>query len=349
LARVGFLVALNLAGIRPFAALEIFLTFAVAGSLLIFGIVGLAGGGSGEPIGGVPDIPFSWSLLSALLGLAVFTFVGVEYTCPLAEELRRPKRDIPWGIFIGLTLVSIPLVLYGLAATRYIPPDKLGDPTQITSMNVGIAIFGEVGKWWMGLIMIGASLGTLNAVLAGVPRILYGMALTRQLPRAFGYLLPATRAPAVGIVAMALIAILMNQFDATTSGTFIELILAGVLGWVTAYFLINVTVVVLRMREPRAARPYRTPLFPLPQILASGLLALAAYKVFPDPTARRHIYRDYGIFLAIAVAFSLLYNLYAFRSLRTIFTRVPLSEVYRETDVISEALPQEVEPGLPRP
>jgi amino acid transporter len=345
---VGFLVLLNLAGIRPFAVLEVFLTFAVAGSLLVFGIVGLAGGGSGEPIGGVPDIPFSWSLLSALLGLAVFTFVGVEYTCPLAEELRRPKRDIPWGIFIGLTLVSIPLVLYGLAATRYIPPDELGDPTQITSMNIGIAIFGETGKWWMGLIMIGASLGTLNAVLAGVPRILYGMALTRQLPAPFAYLLPATRAPAVGIVSMALIAILMNQFGATTSGTFIELILAGVLGWVTAYVLINVTVVVLRLREPRATRPYRTPLFPLPQILASGLLALAAYKVFPDPTARRHIYRDYGIFLAIAVAFSLLYNLYAFRSLKTIFTRVPLREVYRETDVISSALPQEVEPGLPR-
>ena len=187
---VGFLVLLNLAGIRPFAAVEIFLTFAVAISLLIMGIVGLAGGGSGEPIGGVPDIPFSWSLLSALLGLAVFTFVGVEYTCPLAEELRRPNRDIPWGIFIGLTLVSIPLVLYGLAATRYIPADQLGDPTQITSMNIGIAIFGEAGKWWMGLVMIGASLGTLNAVLAGVPRILYGMSLTRQLPRPFGYLLP---------------------------------------------------------------------------------------------------------------------------------------------------------------
>ena len=61
---VGFLVLLNLAGIRPFAAVEIFLTFAVAGALLVIGIVGLAGGGSGDPIGGVPDIPFSWSLLS---------------------------------------------------------------------------------------------------------------------------------------------------------------------------------------------------------------------------------------------------------------------------------------------
>jgi amino acid transporter len=345
---VGFLVVVNLLGIRPFAVLEIFLTLTVALSLLILGIVGLAGGGSGEPIGGIPDIPFTWSLLSTLLGLAVFTFVGVEYTCPLAEELKRPSRDIPWGIFIGLTLVSIPLVLYGLAATRYIPADQLGDPTQITSMNIGIAIFGEAGKWWMGLIMIFASLGTLNAVLAGVPRILYGMALTRQLPSVFGYLLPATRAPAVGIVAMALIATLMNQFNATTSATFIELILAGVLGWATAYFLINVSLVALRFREPGARRPYRSPLFPVPQVIASGLFALAAFKIFPDPTARDHIYRNFGIFLGIAVVFSLVYNLYAFRSLKRIFRPVPLAEVYRETEMIEEDLPLPVEPGGPR-
>ena len=238
-------------------------------------------------------------------------------------------------------------MLYGLAATRYIPADQLGDPTQITSMNIGIAIFGEAGKWWMGLVMIGASLGTLNAVLAGVPRILYGMSLTRQLPRPFGYLLPATRAPAVGIIAMALIVVLMNQFDATTSTTFIELILAGVLGWATAYFLINVSLVSLRIREPNATRPYRTPLFPIPQIVATGLLALAAFKIFPDPTARDHIYRNFGIFLAAAVAFSFVYNLFAFRSLSTIFRPVPLREVYRETDVISADLPPEVEPGGP--
>jgi amino acid transporter len=344
---VGFLVVVNILGIRPFAVLEIFLTVTVALSLLVLGIVGLVGGGSGDTIGGVPDVSFTWSLLSTLLGLAVFSFVGVEYTCPLAEELKRPSRDIPWGIFIGLTLVSIPLILYGLAATRYIPADQLGDPTQITSMNIGIAIFGEAGKWWMGLIMIFASLGTLNAVLAGVPRILYGMALTRQLPSVFGYLLPATRAPAVGIVAMALIATLMNQFEATTSATFIELILAGVLGWATAYFLINLSLVSLRLREPRARRPYRAPLFPLPQIVASGLFALAAFKIFPDPTARDHIYRDFGIFLGIAVGFSLVYNLFAYKSLGAIFRPVPLGEVHREAELIEEELPLPVEPGRP--
>ncbi len=117
-----FLAVVNLLGIRPFAALEVFLTFVVAGSLLIIGIVGLAGAGSNDPIGtALPDIDLTWSLLSALLGIAIFTFVGVEYTCPLAEELKRPQRDIPVGIFLGLGLIAIPVVLFGLAAARYVP------------------------------------------------------------------------------------------------------------------------------------------------------------------------------------------------------------------------------------
>jgi hypothetical protein len=105
----------------------------------------------------------------------------------------------------------------------------------------------------------------------------------------------------------------------------------------------------LRLREPRVRRPYRSPLFPVPQIVASGLFALAAFKIFPDPTARDHIYRDFGIFLAIAVAFSLVYNLFTFRSLSVIFRPVPLREVYREAELIEEELPLPVEPGVPQP
>ncbi len=346
---VGFLAILNLLGVRAFATVEVALTFTIATSLLIMGIIGIAGAGSGDPITGLfPDVDFTWSLLSTLLGLSIFTFVGVEYTCPLAEELKRPRRDIPWGIFIGLTLVAVPVVLYGLAAVRYVPGDVLGQFSPVANMDVAIAIFGNAGKWWMGFLSVFATLSTLNAVAAGVPRILYGMSLTRQLPRFFGYLTPATRAPAVGILLVTAAPIIVNySIDLATSTTFIELILAGVLGWASAYFLIHVTVSVLRFREPGARRPYRSPLFPIPQLLGSGLLALAAFKIFPDPTARDHIYRDYGIFLGVAVAFSLLYNLFAYRSLATIFRPVPLREVYRETEVISEELPPEIEPGGP--
>jgi amino acid transporter len=345
---MAFIAVINLLGIRPFAAVEVTLTVIVAASLLIVGVVGLAGAGTTDPIGSaLPDIDLTWSLLSALLGLAIFTFVGVEYTCPLAEELKRPERDIPVGIFLGLGLISIPVVLYGLGAARYLPPDVLGTLAPTIPVDAGIAIFGDAGKWWMGIIVILASIGTLNAVVAGVPRILYGMALTRQLPSPFAWLIPATRAPWVGILIIAAIPAGMNLAGQAEGAGFIQLILAGVLGWATAYVLIHVSVITLRAREPNANRPYRAPMVPIPQIIGAGLLGLAAYKIAPPGIESSSIYWRWFIFLLVAAAFSLVYNLYTYKSLNAIMKPVPLAEVYREAELIEEELPLPVEPGGP--
>lgn len=332
---VSLVALLNVFGVRPFAAVEITLTGIVAVSILLFGLIGLFALGSHDPIGpALPSMHFQMATLSGLLGLAVFTFVGLEYACPLAEELDDPSRDLPKGMFLGLGLIAIPLVLYGLAATRYLPAAKLGDPTQLTNMNIAIAILGNFGKWWMAIISIAATVSTVNALLAGVPRLLYGMSHTQQAPRIFGYLLPATRAPVVGIVAMALIPIGMNVFDAASSGTFIELVLAGVLGWATAYILIHISLAVLRVREPNAVRPFRSPMFPLPQLIGTALLVWAAVKIFPVPDVRNHIYRDYLIFLGVSVVVAFLYNTYTMKSVGAQFRRIPLSEINAEVEVI---------------
>jgi amino acid transporter len=345
-----FLAVINLLGIRPFAALEVSLTFAVAAALLVIGVVGLAGQGTTDPIGSaLPDIDLTWSLLSALLGIAIFTFVGVEYTCPLAEELKRPSRDIPVGIFVGLGLIAVPVTLYGLAAARYVPGDALSTFAPTLPIDVGVAIFGDAGKWLMGIVMILASIGTLNAVVAGVPRILYGMALTRQLPSPFAWLVPATRAPWVGIIVIAAIPAGMNLAGQAEGAGFIQLILAGVLGWVTAYVLIHISVMLLRQREPAAERPYRSPVVPIPQLLGIGLLGLAAYKIAPPGIEGSSIYWRYFIFLVIAAAFSLLYNLYAYKNLGAVMRPVSLDEVQRETALIEEELPLPVEPSVPHP
>jgi amino acid transporter len=69
---------LNVAGIRPYGAVEVALTVFIILSLLVFGFIGLAGLGSSDPIGSAfPHIPFTWSLFSTLLGIAMFTFVGM--------------------------------------------------------------------------------------------------------------------------------------------------------------------------------------------------------------------------------------------------------------------------------
>ena len=89
----------------------------------------------------------------------------------------------------------------------------------------------------------------------------------------------------------------------------------------------------LRLREPNAVRPFRSPLFPLPQLLGIGLLVWAAAKIFPDPTVRDHTYRDYLVFLGVSVVVALLYNLSTMRSVSAQFRPIPLREVYREVEM----------------
>jgi amino acid transporter len=334
---VGAVAILNVLGIRPFAVVEIALTALVALSLLIFGIIGVFGLGTGEAIGpALPTIEFDWAILTGLLGLAVFAFVGLEYTCPLAEELETPRRDLPLGMFLGLALIAVPLVLYGVGGTRYVSAEELGDPEALTHMTIAIALLGDTGKWWMGLVSIAATVATLNALLAGIPRLLYGMSHTNQAPRVFGYLLPATRAPVVGVGVMALLPIGMNVLGVAESGTFIELILAGVLGWATAYILIHLSLISLRLREPTAVRPFRAPLFPLPQIIGIGLLVWAAVEIFPDPDVASNIYRNYLVFLGISVVVAFVYNLSTMRSVSAQFRPIPLKEVHAEVEHIDE-------------
>lgn len=348
---VGSVALLNIAGVRQYGAVEVGLTAFVAGSVGLIGLIGLLGLGN-DPIGSaLPDIGgVSWggpAGLAGLLGLAIFAFVGMEYTCPLAEELENPRRDIPLGIFLGLALVSVPLVVFGLSAARYLPPDQLGAFAPTTHIDVATAILDGFGKWWMIAVSVAATLSTLNALLAGIPRILYGMGLTGQLPRIFAYLLPRTRTPVVGIVVMALAPIVMNLLVEPVSVTFLKLILAGVLGWATAYTLIHFSQIILRLRSPELPRPFRSPLFPVPQLLGLALLALAAFEIFPDPAIKDGAYRYYGLFLVVAVAFSLVYNLVVYRSVGALFRPIPPEEIRRETELIASELELAGEPGPP--
>ncbi|MDQ3669527.1 MAG: APC family permease [Actinomycetota bacterium] len=350
---VATVAVVNVLGVRPYGAVEVMLTVAVAASAAIIGLIGLFGLGTNDPIGSaLPDIGgLSWggeAGLAGLLGLAIFAFVGMEYTCPLAEELENPSRDIPLGIFLGLGLVAVPMILLGLAAARYVPAEELGAFAPTAHIDVATAILGGTGKWWMAFVSIAATLSTLNALIAGIPRILYGMGLTGQLPRFFSYLLPATRAPVVGIALVALIPIVMNLLVEPTSATFLSLILAGVLGWATAYILIHMAQMALRVRAPELPRPFRSPLFPVPQLVGMGLLALAAYKLFPVPEIKEDAYRYYLYFLATAVGASLLYNLIAYRSLAALFRPIPVEEVRREAELVAADVPPPSEGGAVR-
>ncbi|MNP45117.1 Amino acid permease [compost metagenome] len=92
------------------------------------------------------------------------------------EETKRPERNIPASMMLGLTIIFVIIALYCLGALLTVPQADLlsnGLPHYLFATTV----FGEAGKVFLVTAAITATCSTLNSSLAAIPRMLFGMAV----------------------------------------------------------------------------------------------------------------------------------------------------------------------------
>ena len=312
---VGLLVifgVINALGIRVYGAVEVALTAVMWVTLVVFGLLGVLRAAS-VPTGGFFGASLIGTDLTAVLsmvGLAMFLFVGVEFVTPLASELREPGKVIPRAMFVGLTAVAAAMVLYGVGVLRHVENVELEPGVMMFDTPVPIPIFAETvlgtfGRWWLGIAVLFAAAATINTLLAGIPRILYGMAKDRAFPPVFGWLHPRFKTPWVGI---ALAVVLPGAHAIWIQGdidSIIVLILAAVCAWLFAYILVNVSVMVLRSKRPDLHRPFTSPWFPVPQVLAILGMLVTIWYIAPPGIARGDVYLRFFAMLGVVALFAL--------------------------------------------
>jgi drug/metabolite transporter (DMT)-like permease len=71
---------------------------------------------------------------------------------------------------------------------------------------------------------------------------------------------------------------------------------------------VNISVIMLRIRRPELVRPYKTPLYPLPQVLASAGLLVAAWYITPPGLTRSDIYTPFFIMLGVCAVYALVWT-----------------------------------------
>lgn len=319
LAMAGLLGVINVIGIRWYGAFDVAITGVLIAMMIVIGIAGLAGAGKGDPATGwAPSTWPSFSSFASFVALAFFLYIGFEYVCPLVEEIRNPRRNIPLAMFTGLLLVFIAHSLFGLAASRWVP---LGDLAESATPHVLFAdtIFGGAGKWVIGVIGLTASLSSMNSLYAAAPRILYGMGKDAYLPRIFSWVHPRFRTPTFSILFI-VAASVIPLAAGTGSRTILLFILGSVFAWIVAYALIHLSVLSLRLRRPGLRRPYRTPLFPAPQVLGLAALGYMITKISPDPSLTRDTYLYGGGLLAVGIVYSIGWGLLQRRRLELLPT-----------------------------
>lgn len=321
------LMVLNIWGIEVFAKVQLVLTTAMIGSLFIIGIVGLLGLGKAPPGITVPGFnPMGWEVFS-LVALGIWLFIGVEFLTPLVEEAKEPAKNVPRAMIWGLFIILIVKILFGAAALRYIPMDRLAESTN-PHVDIAIAIFGNVGKYWIGFVSLMATASTINTLIAGVSRMLYGMGHSGEIPAIFKLVHPRFRTPWVSIIFMGAIITIPILIGIAGIEAVIILIMAACFSWLICYIIAHINVIVLRFRYPDMDRPFKTPFYPIPQVLGIAGFIYVMINIFPDPVMKAQIYTVALLFIVLSGIYAFLWTI--FKMKRKPFKPISIKEALEE-------------------
>lgn len=264
----------------------------------------------------------SGSLLS-LVALAIWLFIGVDYVCPLAEEMNNPERNVPLAMLSALTIILVASLLFGLAGVRHVDPQVLVD-SRTPHVTTARAILGPSGGYWVAFISIAASGSTLNTIIAAIPRLLFGLARQGAAPAVFARLHPRYRTPYIGIFAVGAVLLATVAFGLSSKEGIIVFILAATFSYLITYATAHVDVMVLRARYPEAKRPFRSPWFPLPQVVGLVGVFYLLMNISPEPSMTSSIYLLAGGMLAVTALYAALWI--PFRMKRPLFAPEPLQQ-----------------------
>jgi len=307
---LGLFCLLNLRGVDLFGRIQSALVGIMFVGLFLIGIAGLAGAGGGTATAVLSPGSLDASVAVSLVALAVWGLVGLEFVCPLVGEAHDPVRTLPRSMLIGLLMIVAVYGFFCLAGLALLPAERLGAATP--HMDLAMAVFGPTARLaFAGLAILGSAT-LLNTVLASVSRMVQGMAQSGQLPALLGR---ANRrgAPAWALVALTLAIAAVRVPLGMDAAAILALTVAATGCWLVAYIIVHLDLIVLRLRLPGHRRPFRSPLFPLPQVLGILGMGYVFLNISPTPELATPIYQNVAAMLGITLAYSLLWTLLAMR------------------------------------
>ncbi len=113
-----------------------------------------------------------------------FTYGGYQQTINFGEEVEKPDKNIPRGIFIAISVIILLYFFINYAYVRVIGFEELKTSNNIAAIMAS-KIFGAQAERVMSVLLFLGVLAYVNAVLMSNPRVMYAMAEDRILPSAF--------------------------------------------------------------------------------------------------------------------------------------------------------------------
>ncbi len=273
---------INYRGTKETGRSGIYITLVLLAIIIVFIIAGLyyilQGQGDGNVGAIVSDpTPNGPSSIFIAMGFTFIIYEGFEIIAQCGEECKDPLKNVPRATWLCILISTFIFILVAVVCVGVSDWTLIGvgtDPLTGVDLIRGEDVVAEVAGKTLpgGMILIGAGviLGTLaavNSTLFSSSRVSFAMGRDEVLPKSFGKLHKKTHTPHVAIIMSGVIIIAMTLLLPIE-----EIAASASIMFLMLFFLVNFSVISLRVKRPDIKRHYLMPYFPLIPIV--GIISL---------------------------------------------------------------------------
>jgi amino acid transporter len=218
-----------------------------------------------------------WGMVGLSMVFVLLTYGGWNEAAYLSGELKDVKRNMVRALMLGVIVIVTLYVLINFAYLHALGLDGLRKSNAVGADLMKI-VAGQNGAFILSLIVTCTALSTLNGTIFTGARSYYALGRDVSLFNRLGIWEERGQTPANGLLVQGAIAIVLILFGSTTRDGFEAMVAYTAPVFWLFMFLVAISIIVFRMREPTRELPFRVPVYPLPPLILAAACAWMFYS-----------------------------------------------------------------------
>jgi APA family basic amino acid/polyamine antiporter len=289
---IGVLIVtgINFAGTMQGKNTQLVLSLLTVTAVLVVAIAGFTAPGSSAPP--APSRDLVWGMAGLSMVFVLLTYGGWNEAAYLSGEIKDVKRNMVRALMIGVAVIVTLYLLINFAYLHALGIEGLRKSSAVGADLMKVVV-GTAGAVVLSIIVCITAGSTLNGTIFTGARSYYALGRDVSLFHRIGIWEERGGTPANGLIVQAIIAIVLIIFGSTTRDGFEAMVAYTAPVFWLFMFLVAISVIVFRVKEPGRELPFRVPLYPLPPLILAAACAWMFYSAL--------VYAGWGSIMGVVV------------------------------------------------
>ena len=289
---IGVLIVtgINFAGTLQGKNTQLVLSLLTVAAVLVVAVAGFMAPAVSAPP--APPRDLVWGLAGLSMVFVLLTYGGWNEAAYLSGELKDVKRNMVRALMLGVAVIVALYLLINFAYLHALGMDGMRKSNAVGADLMKVVV-GTSGAIVLSIIVCITAGSTLNGTIFTGARSYYALGRDVSLFHRLGIWEERGQTPANGLIVQCIITIVLIIFGSTTRDGFEAMVAYTAPVFWLFMFLVAISIIVFRVREPGRELPFRVPLYPLPPLILAAACAWMFYSAL--------VYAGWGSIIGVVV------------------------------------------------